>query len=195
MQDLGQTSLGESAVETAQIQLSGYAGPIHSMPWPWRGGTLGCSWAELWTPIQAALWSPLSTLAWLVSADPSSGAKHTLKGNGTWSNLTFRPLLQQLGRRPWPQKGSNAHRAEGRPVSSSLQTLDTPVPTAPPIKVRVAGIPLGKMQRAIISKPSRNTDINEDRCKKEPEAIKIEQKRSKIDNTVSEIKKPSNRNE
>lgn len=59
----------------------------------------------------------------------------------------------------------------------------------------MAGIPLGKMQPRIILKPSRNTDINEDRCNKEPEAIRIEQKQSKIDNTVSEIKKPSNRNE
>ena len=33
-QDLGQTSPGESAVETARIQLSRYAGPTRSMPWP-----------------------------------------------------------------------------------------------------------------------------------------------------------------
>ena len=33
-QDPGRTSPGESAVETAQIQLSRYADPTHSMPWP-----------------------------------------------------------------------------------------------------------------------------------------------------------------
>ena len=50
-------------------------------------------------------------------------------------------------------------------------------------------VPLGKIQLKIISKPSKHTDINEDRCNKELEPRKIEEKPSKIHNTISEIKK------